>query len=151
MKRLNLIKGIVLLIFSMIVCYESIRLPLWSGKKPGPGLFPLFLGIILGSLSLIFMIVKGFRQNKEAVSLWATRGNRNRILLTFGALIFYAIVLPFLGFLVSTFFLIFFLLGLSYSGKWMVLGLSSFLISLAFYIIFQILLKIQLPYGMLGI
>jgi putative tricarboxylic transport membrane protein len=151
MKRLNLIKGIVLLIFSLIVCYESNHLSLWSGRKPGPGLFPLFLGILLGILSLVFIIVKGFKQNKEAIPLWTSRGNRNRILLTFGTLIIYAIVLPFFGFLVSTFFLLFFLLGLSYSGKWIVLGISSFLISFAFYIIFQILLKIQLPHGILGI
>ena len=151
MRRLDLIKGIVLFIFSLIVCYESIHLPLWSGKKPGPGLFPLFLGITLGFLSLVFIIVKGFRQNKEAVPLWADQRNRKRILLAFGMLISYAIVLPFLGFLVSTFFLIFFLLSLFYSGKWITLGIASFFISLAFYIIFQVLLKIQLPYGILGI
>jgi putative tricarboxylic transport membrane protein len=151
MKRLDLIKGTVLLIFSLIVCYESICLPLWSGRKPGPGLFPLFLGIILGMLSLVFIIVKGFRQNKEAVPLWVSRGNRNRVLLTFGMLMIYAIGLPYLGFLVSTFFLIFVLLLLSYSGKWVVLGITSSFISIAFYIIFQILLKIQLPHGILGI
>lgn len=151
MKRLDLIKGIVIFIFSLFVCYQSILLPLWSGKKPGPGLYPLFLGITLSFLSLVFIIVKGFRQNKEAVPLWADRRNRKRILLTFGMLICYAIVLPFLGFLVSTFFLIFFLLGLSYSRRWVVLGIASFLISIAFYIIFQILLKIQLPYGILRI
>ena len=151
MRRLDLIKGIVFFIFSLIVCYESIHLPLWSGKKPGPGLFPLFLGITLGFLSLVFIIVKGFRQNKDAAPLWTDRRNRKRILLAFGMLISYAIVLPFLGFLVSTFFLVFFLLSLFYSGKWITLGIASFFISLAFYIIFQVLLKIQLPYGILGI
>jgi len=151
MRRMDLIKGITFLIFSLIVCYESIHLPLWSAKKPGPGLFPFFLGISLGFLSLVFIIVKGFRKNREAAFFWADRRNRKRILFAFGMLISYAIVLPFLGFLVSTFFLVFFLLGLSYPGKWIAMGISSFLISIAFYIIFQILLKIQLPYGILGI
>jgi len=151
MRRIDLIKGIIVFIFSLIVCYESIHLPLWSAKKPGPGLFPLFLGISLGFLSLVFIIVKGFRESKEAVSFWADRRNTKRILFAFGILISYAIVLPFLGFLVSTFFLVFFLLGLSYPKKWIAMGIASLLISIAFYIIFQILLKIQLPYGILGI
>ena len=151
MKRLDLIKGTVFLIFSLFVCYESIRLPLWSGKKPGPGLFPFFLGITLGFLSLVFIFVKGFKQNRGAIPLGADPRDKKRTLLTLGILISYAIVLPFLGFLVSTFFLIFFLLGLSYSGKWMVLGITSFLIPIAFYVIFQVLLKIQLPHGILGI
>jgi putative tricarboxylic transport membrane protein len=151
MRPIDLIKGTIFFIFSLVVCYESIHLPLWSAKKPGPGLFPLFLGISLGFLSLVFIIVKGFRKNREAAFFWADRRNRKRILFACGILISYAIVLPFLGFLVSTFFLVFFLLGLSYPGKWIVMGISSFLISIAFYIIFQILLKIQLPYGILGI
>ena len=148
---MDLIKGTVFLIFSLIVCYESFRLPLWSGKKPGQGLFPFFLGIALVFLSLVFISVKGFRQRKEAITAEAAPGNKKRILLALGILISYAIVLPFLGFLVSSFFLIFFLFGLSYQGRWMVLGTASVFISLAFYIIFQVLLKIQLPHGILGI
>lgn len=151
MKRVDLIKGTFFLIFSLIVCYESIHLSLWSGKKPGPGLFPFFLGIALAFLSLIFISGKGFRQKKETIASEATPGNKKRILLALGILISYAIVLPFLGFLVSSFFLIFFLFGLSYQGRWIVLGTASVLVSLAFYIIFQVLLKIQLPHGILGI
>ncbi len=151
LKRLDLIKGICFLIFSLIVCYESTHLSLWSGKKPGPGLFPLFLGIALALLSLVFIFVKGFRQRKEAIASEANPGNKKRILLALGILISYAIVLPFLGFVISSFFLIFFLFSLSYPGKWIVSGTASVLVSLTFYVIFQILLKIQLPRGILGI
>jgi len=151
MKRLDLIKGLVLFGFSLICCSQSIRLPLWIAKKPGPGLVPLVLGVALGVLSLLFVIAKGFKKKTEAVPLWADQRNKKRILLTLAILLVYAIVLPYLGFLVSSFFLIFFLLALSYSQKRIVLGMASVLISLAFYIIFQILLKIQLPHGVLGI
>ncbi|OGP69377.1 MAG: hypothetical protein A2169_02700 [Deltaproteobacteria bacterium RBG_13_47_9] len=151
MKGLDLIKGMVLFIFSLIVCYESIHLPLWSGKKPGPGLFPLLLGITLGFLSLVFIVRNGFKPSTGPASLWVDQQNKKRIFLILGTLILYAIVLSILGFLVSSFFLLFFLLNLSYPRRWITLGIASFLITLAFYIIFKILLKIQLPYGILGV
>ena len=142
MKRLDLIKGLVLFGFSLICCSQSIRLPLWIAKKPGPGLVPLVLGVALGVLSLLLVIVKGFKKETEAVPLWADQRIKKRILLTLAILLAYAAILPYLGFLVGSFFLIFFLLGFSYSQKRIVLGIASVLISLAFYIIFQILLRI---------
>ena len=68
MRKLDL-DVIVLFVFSLIVCYESFRLTLGSASKPGPGLFPLLLGVTLGVLSLMFLFAKGFKQDKKTTVL----------------------------------------------------------------------------------
>lgn len=64
MKKLDL-DVIALLLFSLVVCYESFRLPLGSTWKPGPGFFPLLLGVALGVLSLIFLLAKEFKKGSK--------------------------------------------------------------------------------------
>ena len=149
MKKLDL-DIIVLLVFSLIVCYESLRLPLGSTWKPGPGLFPLLLGVTLGVLLLFFLLAKGFRQDKKVTPVWS-RESGKRILTILGALCLYSIVFSFLGYLISTFFLTFFLLSLSYPGKWIRNGIASIFICVVFYMVFQLLFDIRFPSGILGI
>ena len=149
MRKLDL-DIIFLLVFSLVVCYESLRLPFGSTWKPGPGLFPLLLGVTLGVLSLIFLLAKGFKQDKKVTPLWS-QGSGKRVLTILGALCLYSVVFSFLGYLISTFFLTFFLLSLSYSGKWIRNGITSILICVVFYIVFQVLFDIRFPSGILGI
>ncbi len=148
--KVDLIKGIVLLIFSFVVCYEACRLPLGSFKKPGPGFFPLLLGITLFGLSTLFIILNGFKRFNKEVLLWPS-GAGQRVFVTLSALIAYGAVFSVLGYLVSTFLLIFYLLSMTYARKWVMVGIASLLITIAFYIVFQVFLKIQFPSGILGI
>ena len=149
MKRLQL-DILVLLVFAVIVCYESSRLPLGSASKPGPGLFPLILGLMLGVLSLFFLLSKGVKYDKEAGSPWP-RGSGKRVLTTLGTLCAYSVVFSYLGYLVSTLFLTFYLLSLSYPGKWIRNGIASIFICFVFYIVFHVIFEIEFPSGMLGI
>jgi hypothetical protein len=140
---------IVLFLFSLIVCYESFRLSLGSASKPGPGLFPLLLGVTLGLLSFLFLFAKGFKQDKKVTSLLPP-GSGKRVIMILGTLCLYSVVFSFLGYLISTFFLTLFLLSLSYPTQWVRNGIASAFICVVFYIVFQVLFDIRFPTGILG-
>ena len=140
---------IVLFVFSLIVCYESFRLTLGSASKPGPGLFPLLLGVTLGVLSLMFLFAKGFKQDKKVTPLLSP-GSGKRVIMILGTLCLYSVVFSFLGFLISTFLLTFFLMSLSYPARWIRNGIASSFICVFFYIVFQVLFDIRFPTGILG-
>ena len=82
MRRPDLAKGVVFLFFSFVVIYESLALPLGSARRPGPGFFPLFLGVIFAVLSLVFLISKGFQTEKQEILLWSD-GDKKRVFVSF--------------------------------------------------------------------
>ncbi|MFB3885008.1 MAG: tripartite tricarboxylate transporter TctB family protein [Thermodesulfobacteriota bacterium] len=140
---------IVLFLFSLIVCYESSRLALGNASKPGPGLFPLLLGVTLGVLSFIFLLAKGFKQDKKGTPLLSP-GSGKRVIMILGTLCLYSIFFSFLGYLISTFLLTFYLLSLSYPARWIRNGIGSVFICGVFYMVFQVLFDIRFPTGILG-
>ena len=150
MRRIELAKGIFFLLFSFLVCYEAFYLPLGSFRKPGAGFFPLLLGIILALLALIFVLIKTFQQT-DRVSLLRSSKATKRIPVTLGVLILYGISFPLLGYLLSTCFLVFYFLCMAYPKRWLFCAILSVMISILFYFGFQMMLRIHLPKGLLGI
>ena len=72
---------------------------------PGPGLWPIAISIVLLACTAI-LIYRTLRMKPEKdtkIDLWTT-GTR-RVYLTMGILFLYLLVLPFLGFIISTFVL----------------------------------------------
>ena len=52
MKKADQWSGLVLLILAGFICSGSIFLPYGNIHNPGPGFFPLWLGIILGAMAI---------------------------------------------------------------------------------------------------
>jgi putative tricarboxylic transport membrane protein len=150
MRRLELAKGVFFLLFSFFVCYEALHLPLGSFGKPGAGFFPLFLGIILALLSLLFVFIKTFGQTDRIGPLRSHKVTK-RVPLTLGVLILYGILFPLLGYLLSTCFLVYYFLCMAYPKRWLFCAILSVMISLLFYFGFQTMLRIHLPEGILAI
>lgn len=150
MRCLELAKGLFFLLFSFVVCYEAFRLPLGSFRKPGPGFFPLFLGVILGLLSLIFVLIRAFERTRRITPLRSQIAGK-RVSVTLGVLILYGLLFPLMGYLLSTFFLVFYFLRLAYPKRWLFCAILSVVISALFYFGFQTMLRIHLPKGIFGI
>lgn len=72
---------------------------------PGPGLWPIVISIVLLACTaiLIFRTLKMSPEKNTKIELWTT-GTR-RVYLTMAILVVYLLVLPFLGFIISTFVL----------------------------------------------
>jgi putative tricarboxylic transport membrane protein len=137
--------GLFFALFSTYICVESLRLGLGTFHRPGPGFLSFYAGIILGFLSLTLVSLEFFRHPEEGAS-WQSWG---RILLVVLAIFVFTLLLEKLGFLPSTFLFIWFLLRVVERRGW---GFSvgvALLVALASYVVFDVLLKAQLPAGLL--
>jgi putative tricarboxylic transport membrane protein len=151
MKRYQIISAVFLLFFGAIICWEARKLDMGRIVKPGPGFFPFWLGIFL-ILVTVALIIHHRRTNPKepAQALWKGR-QWNKIVYLLGALLLYAFFLEFLGYLIATFSLMFFLFRSVEKQNWPVVILGSVSSSLITYLLFKVLLQVQLPMGLWGI
>ena len=72
---------------------------------PGPGLWPIVISVVLLACTaiLLYRTLKMPPEKNSKIELWTT-GTR-RVYLAMGILVVYLLVLPFLGFIISTFVL----------------------------------------------
>jgi putative tricarboxylic transport membrane protein len=141
------VSGILTIIFSGVTIFLAFKLPMGDISKPGPGIFPLLLSVVIGVLSLC-LLFGTFRPRAES-ELGESVVAKWRLVYLFGDLILYGIFFRPLGFLISTWiFLI--LLKPIVKKRWIPVLLGSLLISGGFFFFFNYLLKVELPLGILA-
>jgi len=137
------------LLLSLYVCRESIRLGFGKFNAPGPGFFSFLIGLSMGILSLTnfleIALIKGFSE-KDAMETASWKS----IILTFITLLVFIVLLNKVGFILDTFFFLFFLCQVVGKKSWKICFLYAFGITISTYLLFQWLLKSQLPIGFLG-
>ena len=138
--------GLFFILFSIYVCFESSRLGVGSFFRPGAGFFPFYSSLLLGLLSLVLGLL-AFRGKVEKAESWTDVGNTVTVSL---ALLGFALLLTWLGFAITTFLFILFLLRAVERRKWLLSAGAALFISAAFYVVFGLWLKAQLPAGILG-
>jgi len=145
--------GLALLVLSAFICWGSLLLPYGSARDPGPGFLPLWLGIILGamSLGLILKTVREKQAGKIIGDILAKEVRWDKVALILLALILYGYLMDFCGFLVITLFFIAFLLRFIDPQPWKSVIGWALAGSLGVYIIFEVWLKLRLPKGFWGI
>jgi putative tricarboxylic transport membrane protein len=138
--------GLFFVLFSLYVCVESWRLGTGSFFRPGAGFFPFYSGALLGVLSLILGFF-AFRGKAEKAESWMDVGNTLTVSL---AVLGFALLLTWLGFVITTFLFILFLLRAVERRAWLLSASAALFIAAAFYVVFGLWLKAQLPAGILG-
>ena len=138
--------GLFFILFSLYVCLESWRLGVGSFFRPGAGFFPFYSGALLGVLSVILGVLT-FRGKVERAESWTDMCNTVTVSL---ALLGFALLLTWLGFVITTFLFILFLLRAVERRAWLLSASAALFISAAFYVVFGLWLKAQLPAGILG-
>ncbi len=126
---------------------------LGQAGTPGPGFLPFLTGIVLILLSLCHVgsIWRKRRPGgRKADKFFPQERSGRKIFLLLFAAIGYAVVLEHLGFVLSTFLFMAIVLKFVESQKplWVLIGSS--LTAFFSYILFETLLKSQLPKGILG-
>ncbi len=149
MIKRDFFSSLVFVLFSLYVCWESINLGFGRFAKPGPGFISLLAGIFLVLLSLIILLGTRISQKtSEHPSIeiipWAP------LLITFGSLVGFTLLMKTLGFNLTTFLFIGILLRAVAKKSWTVSILASLGITLGTYAIFELFLKSRLPQGFLG-
>jgi len=132
------------------IAISSLKYGLGTLREPGPGFITFFAGAILVflSLCLFFSSFYGKKDQSGFQSLWAGL-NPFKVLYVMVLLVAYTFSVKPVGFLISTFILLFLLFRVKGTYRLKTLLLMSFLVTIGSYLIFDIWLKAQLPKGIL--
>ncbi len=99
MRRASLIAGLCLLVVSLYVVRESIYLDYYTPIGPGPGFFPLWLGVILAALSITWIAQTLPRSTEPAKFALLPKGpGRVQILALTAALMVFTAALDQIGY-----------------------------------------------------
>ncbi len=132
----------------ILVCYGATQLGLGSVTEPGSGFIFFWSGLILVILSLT-VLAESMRSSEEIVQE-TPEINWVKIALVLLSLVLYAFFLERLGFVLTTFVLLCFLLGWIERINWArSLGVAG-TAALGSFAIFELWLKIRLPKGIFG-
>ncbi len=154
MKRGDLIPALVWMALGIAVVIASYSLKLGSLHTPGPGLMPFLLGIALLLCSLpvlirsLQMIMRKSKQRSG--SIWSGV-NFKKLIVVVASLIGYAVVLEKFGYVTTAFFVLVILFKTVESQRWSIVLVLSFLSVISTYLLFVVILNVQLPSGMLRI
>jgi putative tricarboxylic transport membrane protein len=118
-------------------------------RHPGPGFFPfgLAIGLILLSLALVF---KHWKKDSSPPPFWPER-TWLRPLLGVAILVFYALVVDVIGFIVTTFLFLVIWMWVIERLRWRTILSISVGTTVALYLIFNLFLEVPLPSGFLGL
>ena len=141
------ISGIVILLLGAAILWQGRHLTTGSLRSPGPGFFPSLLAAVMMLLAL-FLIVP--RKKKESARESSAFPSIGRVSIVFIALLVYFFFLESLGFVIVSFFLMAFLFIVMACQKWHLALLQSFIFVGLAYVLFEVLLKSQLPRGVMG-
>lgn len=153
MKKLQLISGIIIMVFAALICFESSKLSMGTAKTPGPGFLPFGYGILLFSLATIFVLKSGFKvrtTGDSAGAFWYGL-NWKRVLYILGSLLGYALLLDNIGYLGCTGILMISLFWGKGGRRRSIAIIGGLAVTIITYTVFKGLLKVQLPSGFLGI
>jgi putative tricarboxylic transport membrane protein len=136
------------ILISVGVCVGAIGLKLGTPSAPGPGFLPFGTGALMGILSVAHLLKVTFAPADTGANRFlGTELNWRRSLAAVLSILFYALLLPHLGYLLTTFLLMVVLFSLYERRNWWRIGLASILVIGVTYLVFHIWLKVQFPSG----
>jgi putative tricarboxylic transport membrane protein len=155
MPRKNVYSSILFLLFSVYISIESYRLGLGKLSMPGPGTFPFIasaaLGIISASLLIRTLLKEPLKKTVAEPSEASEPINWQNIFLTLAAMLVYVVIFGWLGFVLSTFVVMIFLVWAVGRAPWHVSLITALSITIASYLLFEVALDAQLPKGILDL
>lgn len=154
MRNLDRISGIIFFLLGLGICLKSLTYPMGSLSGPGAGLFPLLSSIIVMGLSGLMTAQTFLKKDTGEASkarFFPSKETPTRIFIAFMALLGFRYLLPIIGFGISTFIFIFFLVKFVGHFSWKVSIFFSVLAGLVAYYLFQVFLKIPFPRSILGV
>jgi putative tricarboxylic transport membrane protein len=152
MARREWILYLALLISGIVVIRESLHHGLGDVHKPGTGFLPFFSAAALSLVALYCLIKNLF----IAASTDAGKAEKffgqyvANVVIIVVALGVYVLVLPWLGYVLCTFFLFILLFKIGGFRKWSYIVLASLLTVSSSYLLFSSWLSMRFPKGFLG-
>ena len=141
--------GCVILAFGIVALVGSVQLGFGSLSQPGAGLFPFFAGLMIVIAAPIAIVNSVVRRGSESELILKKDGLRTLggMIVVFAAWI---LAMPTLGYVVVTFAAVLVLARLLGLEGWLKPLALSVATALATYVLFDRLLYLDLPRGLLG-
>ncbi len=152
MKKAEMITGVLLLVLSGLVIWNSLAMPPSATFGPGAGFLPFWLGVLLAVLATILFVSAWQTQasDKEGKPVFPGKQPLFSITLVLVGLAVYILLIDVLGYVVDTFLYIVFLVKVVEREPWPLTLKLAVAGTAGLFITFHLLLKITLPYNMFG-
>ncbi|MEI9477778.1 MAG: tripartite tricarboxylate transporter TctB family protein [Deltaproteobacteria bacterium] len=155
MERRDSVMAIFWILLGLTISIWSATFPFGGLKDPGPAFLPLGCGLILillGSIMVFQVRTRNADLSTKPFERLLPQGAAGmRVAFTMGSMLLSTILLTPLGFVLTVFFLILFLMRTIHPQKWRVAIFYAFVSAVGSFIVFKVLLKTQLPGGFLGL
>lgn len=150
----------IIIVYAIVLFASTFSMKTIAIATIGPAFVPRIIAVALLVLSSI-LIIDTLRKNKlapqatpEGSAKTEAHGGGRAVLLSLCLIFLYILTLKWLGFLMSSFFYLFFQINLSYGKadkrKRLFFLVLSFVIATAIYVVFAYGFALQLPKGILG-
>jgi len=151
MQSYNRIAAIFFLFVGIFFSAYSRTVEIGTLMEPGPGFLPFFGGLTLAAMSIALLLGTFIRKVTERrLSFFAQRDSWKRVVAVFLSLIAYNLLLTHLGFTLTTFFFIGFLVKFIFPQTMKRTLIVAILSALGARLLFINFLETQLPKGFLG-
>lgn len=144
----DVISGALLVALGLYIVTQASAWNYYSPDGPGPGFFPTWYGLLMIGLALALIITAAMKPKPQEVRHdWI---DTKRALITWLAFAACIATMGVLGFRVSFALFTFFLVAFVFQRPLAAAALTAVGATAAFYIVFPILLSVQLPTGWFG-
>jgi putative tricarboxylic transport membrane protein len=152
MKNRDLVSSAVCIFVGGLFVAGSLYNGLMRRGVPGPGFVPFFSGLALVFVSL-FVLIPALAKREKAKSaeeFFPERNSFRKILFALVGLIAFGAALKHAGYLLTTFFFMFFVTWIMEPKRWGASGVLALFAAILSYLLFVVLLGVELPKGFLG-
>jgi hypothetical protein len=151
MRVYNRIAAVFFVFVGVFFALYAGRVEIGTWTEPGPGFLPFWAGLTLLVMGVV-LFFKSYAQiaGQPATSFFPQPDSWKRVSATFLSLIAYNLLLTILGFTLTTFLLLAFLIKFIFPQTWTRTLLVAVLGSLFARLLFINFLETQLPKGLLG-
>jgi hypothetical protein len=141
----ELLFSVILFFLGLIIVVSSIQIGFGKFSKPGPGLFPLFCGLILCVQSISLHVFKQI--NQEQGNLFNDVAIIKKFILLAISFVLWIVLMPLLGWLPLTFLVTFSISKIMQMEDWAKPLILSIINTVLLYFLFGYFLAIDLPNG----
>jgi putative tricarboxylic transport membrane protein len=124
----------------------SLFFPLGSIVKPGPGFFPVGVGVFL-CVAATALVIAGARGRPSGPAVGLPADARTRVITTVAALLGFSLLLPWLGYPVCAFVFVTLVMRRLGDSGWTSVLLTALVSALGSHYLFAVLLGVPLPRG----
>lgn len=143
------VAALALLLVGLGGAFGASRLTIGGPGRPGPGFFPFWLALALCAVA-VALLLRRPPAAPQPGAVTAERLRHGKVALALAAGAAYAVALDPLGFLLTTFLFLLFLLRAVDPRHWSSALLISAATSVACHLLFKVWLDVQLPGGPWG-